>query len=184
MPFVVVYDACVLYPNTQRDLLIRVAQAGLVQAKWTWRILDEMKGALQKRRPDITGEKLDRLCRLMVNAVADCVVEDYEGLADGLKLPDDRDRHVIAAAKQAGAQVIVTSNLKDFPADELAKLNLEAKSPDDFVLDQIDVDDRRLWACMQEIANSRSNPPQDVEDVMDELENSGLIESMARFRSS
>lgn len=47
--------------------------------------------------------------------------------------------------------MIVTSNLKDFPAGELAKLNLEAKSPDDFVLDQIDIDDRRVWACMQEI---------------------------------
>jgi hypothetical protein len=134
--------------------------------------------------PDITDAQLDRLCGLMVDAVADCIVEDYEGLADGLKLPDERNRHVVAAAKQAGAQLIVTSNLKDFPADQLAKLNLEAKSPDDFVLDQIDIDDRRVWACMQEIANSRSNPPQDVEDVMDELENSGLIESMARIRSS
>ena len=35
MPFVVVYDADALYPNAQRDLLIRIAQAGLVQAKWT-----------------------------------------------------------------------------------------------------------------------------------------------------
>lgn len=41
MPVVVVYDASVLYPNTLRDLLIRIAQANLVQAKWTSRILDE-----------------------------------------------------------------------------------------------------------------------------------------------
>lgn len=33
MSFVVVYDANVLYPNALRDLLIRVAQAGLVQAR-------------------------------------------------------------------------------------------------------------------------------------------------------
>ncbi len=33
MPFIVVYDSNVLYPNSLRDLLIRVAQAGLVQAK-------------------------------------------------------------------------------------------------------------------------------------------------------
>ena len=30
--FVVLYDANVLYPSTLRDLLIRIAQAGLVQA--------------------------------------------------------------------------------------------------------------------------------------------------------
>jgi hypothetical protein len=36
MPFIVVYDANVLYPNTLRDLLIRIAQQPhLVQAKWT-----------------------------------------------------------------------------------------------------------------------------------------------------
>ena len=42
MSFVVVYDANVLYPSTLRDLLIRIAQAGLVQARWTDQILDEV----------------------------------------------------------------------------------------------------------------------------------------------
>ena len=49
MTFTVVYDANVLYPNTLRDLLIRIAQSGTVQAKWTNAILDEMAAAL--RRP-------------------------------------------------------------------------------------------------------------------------------------
>ena len=42
MPFVVVYDANALYGNAQRDLLIRIAQSGLVQAKWTDEIRDDM----------------------------------------------------------------------------------------------------------------------------------------------
>ena len=33
MPFIEVYDANVLYPNTLRDLLIRIAQANLVQGE-------------------------------------------------------------------------------------------------------------------------------------------------------
>jgi hypothetical protein len=48
MAFIVVYDANVLYPNTLRDLLIRISQAGLVQAKWTNEILDEMLRALAR----------------------------------------------------------------------------------------------------------------------------------------
>jgi hypothetical protein len=48
MAFIVVYDANVLYPNTLRDLLIRISQAGLVQAKWTNEILDEMLQALSR----------------------------------------------------------------------------------------------------------------------------------------
>jgi len=70
-------------------------------------------------------------------AVADCIVTGYEQLIDGLKLPDPKDRHVLAAAIRAGAQAILTSNMKDFPSSDLAEFNIEAKSPDDFVLDQI-----------------------------------------------
>jgi predicted nucleic acid-binding protein len=112
MTFTVVYDANVLYPNTLRDLLIRIAQSGTVQAKWTNAILDEMGRAL---RPDIPDEKLERLRELMNRAVRDCLVAGYEPLIEGLKLPDPDDRHVLAAAIKAGAQVIVTRNLKDFP---------------------------------------------------------------------
>jgi len=43
----VVYDASVLYPSTLRDLLLRIAQAGMVQAKWTEAILDEVFTALR-----------------------------------------------------------------------------------------------------------------------------------------
>ncbi len=53
MPFVVIYDASVLYPSTLRDLLIRVTQAGLVHARWTEEILDEMLGALKRDRPGV-----------------------------------------------------------------------------------------------------------------------------------
>ena len=40
------------YPNTLRDLLIRIAQSGTVQAKWTNAILDEMTADLRRNRPD------------------------------------------------------------------------------------------------------------------------------------
>ena len=53
MPFIAVYDADVLYPNTLRDLLIRIAQLPhLVQAKWTEKILDEVTANLRKNMPD------------------------------------------------------------------------------------------------------------------------------------
>jgi hypothetical protein len=55
--FVVVYDANVLYPSTLRDLLIRIAQAGLVQAKWTDQILDEVFDSLTRDRPDLAQRR-------------------------------------------------------------------------------------------------------------------------------
>ena len=40
-PFKVVLDANVLYPFTLRDTLLRAAAAGLFQAYWSEKILDE-----------------------------------------------------------------------------------------------------------------------------------------------
>jgi PIN domain len=168
---------------TQRDLLIRIAQHALVQAKWTDQILDEMFRARMRRNRDLDQAKLDRLRELMHNAVADCLITGYEPLIDGLKLPDVGDRHVLAAAIKASAQVIVTPNLKDFPLDDLAGWDMAAKSPDDFVLDQLGIDDRVVFSCVQEIANTRRNPPQTVPDVLAELENVGLMASVAALRS-
>jgi len=182
MPFVVVYDANALYGNAQRDLLIRIAQSGLVQAKWTDQILDEMLGTLGKKRPDIPPEKLGILRELMNKAVRDCLVTGYEPLIESLQVPDPDDRHVLAAAIRSGAQVIVTTNLRHFPEAELGQWNVEAKSPDDFVLDQINIDARIVYSCVREIANSRRNPPDTVDDVLAELERAGLVQSVAALR--
>jgi hypothetical protein len=68
MSFVVAYDACVRYPSFLRDVLIRVAQEGLVQAKWTDQILDEVFRNLRKDRPDLDPTKLRRT-RVLMNGV-------------------------------------------------------------------------------------------------------------------
>lgn len=104
MPFVVLYDANVLYPSTLRDLLIRIAQAGLVQAKWTDEILDEVFDNLTANRPDLDPQKLARTRDLMNSAVRDCMVTGYEPLIEAIDLPDPDDRHVLDAAIKARAQ--------------------------------------------------------------------------------
>lgn len=65
MAFVVICDANVLYPSTLRDLLSRVAEAGLVQAKWTDEILDEVFRNLMRNRPDLDAGRLARTRALM-----------------------------------------------------------------------------------------------------------------------
>jgi predicted nucleic acid-binding protein len=182
MPFIVIYDANVLVGNTLRDLLVRIAQTGLVQAKWTDRILDEALAAVQKIHSDIPPEKLARLRALMIDAVPDCLVTGHEPLIDGLHLRDPQDRHVLAAGIKSGAQVIVTMD-KDFTAEALEPWDIEAKHPDDFVLDQMDIDDRLIWGCVQQIVDSRKRRPVTTEDVLGELERSGLVQSAAALRS-
>src|SRR6266567_4393146 len=139
---------------------------------------------LARNFPDKPKERLERLASLINDSIADCLVTGYEPLIEGLKIPDPDDRHVLAAAIKAGAQVIVTANLKDFPADDLRPWNVEAKSPDDFVLDQLHINDKVVFACVQQIADSRKRHPASVRDVLGELERSGLVQSVAALRAS
>lgn len=67
----------------------------------------------------------------MNKAIRDCLVTGYEPLLEAIELPDPDDRHVLAAAIKARAQVIVTHNLKDFPPAALEAWDMEAKSADD-----------------------------------------------------
>ena len=140
MAFVAVYDASVLYPSTTRDLLIRIAQAGLVQAKWTDTILDEVFDNLTANRPDLDPARLQRTRTLMAAAIRDVLVAGYEPLIEAVTLPDPDDRHVLATAIRARAQLIVTNNLRDFPATALTRWDVQAVGPDDFVRAQIDLD--------------------------------------------
>src|SRR5450756_327211 len=87
MTFVVIYDANVLYPSTLRDVLIRLAQTGLVQAKWTETILNETFRSLHAKRPDLDETRLQRTRNLMNLAVRDAVVTGYEPLIGSSTCP-------------------------------------------------------------------------------------------------
>lgn len=178
MAFIAVYDANVLYPGSLRDLLVRLAQTGLFQARWSDQILDEMIDAISRRQPELRN-RLDRTRQLMTQAVPDCLVTGYEPLIDGLSLPDPEDRHVLAAAIRCHAEVIVTTNLKDFPADQLEFYDIGAQSPDEFVLNVIDLAPARVLAVVQEQARQLTNPPSTLDDLLDRLRTVGLPRSVA-----
>jgi hypothetical protein len=182
MAFTVVYDACVLYPAPLRDLLVRIANTGIVRARWTDRVLDECFEAILRNEPARDRGALARTRELMTQAVPDCLVTGYESLVDGLELPDPNDRHVVAAAIRCGAQVVVTANLDDFPAERLLPYNLEAQHPDDFVFHCIDLAPGRVAQVLAAQSAALKNPPVSVEQVLDRLRAQGLVQSAARLR--
>lgn len=182
MAFVVVYDACVLHPAPLRDLLLRIAESRIVQAKWTDEILDETFASILERRPDLTPERLARTRQMMCDAIDDCLVTGHAGLADAIRLPDEGDRHVVAAAIRCGAQAIITANVRDFPTDALEPLEMTALHPDTFVLDLIDLAPGLVMRVVQEQASALKRPPHSLTDVLDVLEQCGLVRTTAELR--
>ena len=181
MRFVVVLDACVLYPAPIRDFLVRLATAGLFAAKWTDQIHDEWTRSLLVTRPDLT-DALERTRALMDQAVPDCLVEGYEPLIEGLSLPDPDDRHVLAAAIRAGAQAIVTINLKDFPAPSLAPYGIEAVHPDTFLEQQLDLHEGAVVTMAKRHRAALRNPPKCVDAYLATLAAHGLVVTADRLR--
>ena len=76
----------------------------------------------------------------------------------------------------------MTSNLKDFPAEQIAAFGLEAVHPDDFVLDCIDLAPAAIVAAVEAQAAALKAPPQTVGDVLDTLQRNGIVQSVAKLR--
>jgi hypothetical protein len=180
--FTVVYDACCLYPAPLRDLLMELATAELFRAKWTAAIHDDWMRNLLLDRPDLTREKLERTCALMNEHAPDCLVEGYEHLIPLATLPDADDRHVVAAAIHARADAIVTFNLKDFPASELARFNLEAIHPDDFISFQFDLQEHAVVIAAQRCLRRLKAPPKTAEEYLATLEAQSLPKTVKALR--
>jgi predicted nucleic acid-binding protein len=154
----------------------------VVRARWSEIILDECFRNISKQRPELKPELLARTRELMKRAVPDCLVTGFEGLVDGLVLPDPDDRHVLAAAIRAGAQTIVTFNLRDFPDEKLASYDIEAKHPDEFVLNTIDLAPAIVTKVVGEQAAALRNPPRTIADLLETLRDQGLVRSVAKLR--
>ena len=173
---------CVLYPAPLRDLLMHLALTDLFRAKWTDDIHEEWMRSVLKTRPDLRREQLERTRDLMNAHVRDCLVTGYEDLIDSLALPDPDDRHVLAAAIRAGANVVVTFNLKDFPPDALGKYGIEGQHPDDFVVHLLGTDSAAVCVAVKRHRLSLKRPPKSVAEYLAALERHGLVRTVEELR--
>jgi predicted nucleic acid-binding protein len=162
---------------------MQLALTDLFRAKWTNRIHDEWIRNLLKNRPDLKREQLEKTRRLMNASTRDCLVEGYDDLIDSIKLPDEDDRHVLAAAIHAHAGIIVTFNLKDFPPKTLRQHKIEAIHPDDFVMRLIKMDSGAVCEAARQHRARLQNPPKTVEEYLLTLANQGLVKTVKHLKA-
>lgn len=167
-----VLDTNVIYPLWIRDLLMWFAYFELYTPKWSKNIFDEWIEVM-KRKGIEENEALKRAARINL-AFPDALVKNYEPLIDLLNLPDLKDRHVLAAAIKTNADLIITNNLKDFPAEYLSSFGLKAKTPDDFFTDIIDLNHDLSVQAFKKLVLNKKNPPVNPYDVLDIFRNNGL----------
>lgn len=181
--FAAVFDACVFYPAPLRDLLMQLAMTDLFRAKWSSMIHDEWMAAVARDRPDLDADRLQRTRERMDSHVRDCLVSGFQPLIESLHLPDPDDRHVLAAAIRCRASLIVTYNLRDFPADVLSGFDIEAQHPDEFVAGLLDLAPAQVVAAARTVRDRLGNPPMTAERYLANLEKRELVETVAVLRA-
>lgn len=171
--FSVLLDACVLVPVTLADTLLRLAEADLYRPLWSTAILDEVHQAIEIIHPELADGRAHRRLDAMRGAFEDACVMDWEALVDAIVLPDPKDRHVVAAAQRGRADLIVTMNSKDFPEEQLQALALEVQHPDEFLLNQLDLDPEITIRTLKDQAAAGQNPTITVPSLLERLSRCG-----------
>ncbi len=176
---VALYDANVLYPAQLRDLLIHLAVADLARPHWTDEIHEEWIRNVLADYPDLSRKQLERTRRLMEKALPAARVTGYRRHVERLSLPDPDDRHVLAAAIEAGAGFVVTFNLRDFPQSALAPRGIRALHPDAFVVSLCEEDPDGVLRAMQRHRASLRRPPKSSGEYLTSLRRAGLDHTAA-----
>lgn len=181
-PFVVVLDANVLFPFRARDVLLTFAQEGLFRARFTDEILDEWTRNLIKKKPHLeeSVRAQEQVIRIQFD---ECLVTGHAPLIAGLSLPDLDDRHVLAAAIRCSAQVIVTENHKDFPAEVLDEYGVITLGADDMLANTFDLFPQRGARALRRVRKRYNNPPMTPSEFLFDLTKCGLSKLAATARA-
>lgn len=133
---VVLADANVLYSRVLRDYLLYAADQEVISITWSATILREVTRNLAEKRPGFSVESGERLVAAMNDAFPLAEFEpegDAYARLDDESLPDEGDRHVIAAALAAEAHVLCTANTRDFPFAVMDRLSVLVATPDELL---------------------------------------------------
>lgn len=167
--FRVVLDACVMIPQNLNNLLLTLADHELFTPVWSDHLLDEVRRNLVVKI-GIAAERADHRIAAMREAFPHAVDHSsgYLELRDAMK-NHPKDRHVLAAAVASNAQLIVTANIRDFPASACDLHGVVAVHPDDFLLDQLDLDPQRVIAAISDLIGRNRRAPCTMSEFVDAI---------------
>jgi predicted nucleic acid-binding protein len=159
--FRVVLDACVLAPANLCDLLLSLAESPrLYLPLWSEEILAEVRRT-QIARLGFSDQLADSWQAAVRQNFPESIVQGYEPLIGSCQ-SHEKDRHVLAAAIKAGAELIVTSNLRHFPAKHLEPWGVAVTDPASYLITLYSMEAGVVVAKLVAIAARRRKSPQEV----------------------
>ena len=118
---------------------------------------------LQLRRPNAGRAAVERTRSLMDAALPDALVTVT--ITGDNHLPDPDDQHVLDAALSAGASVLLTFNLADFPASALPP-HLQVVHPDAFLVACLEQQQGGVLDALRELRADLKKPPFNPDELL------------------
>jgi PIN domain len=181
--FTVVLDACTIFPMLPRDVLLTLAAHEFFSPKWSPRIRAEWTRNLLARMKERSTEsdvqrRVERIVAAMDAAFPDAESDTELVEPEILEPVSSKDRHVVVTAIATHADAIVTFNVTDFAAAHLKEhLEIEVIHPDDFVMDLVDLNEKRAVAAFRELRARKKNPPWETSELIQRLRDAGLVQT-------
>lgn len=164
-------DANVFVTVWTIDVMLTLAEGGLVDPRWSDMVMREAEEAIRR----VKGGNPARYLAAIESAfpLAEVVVEGID--LPGVKLPDPDDLHVVSGALEAECATIVTYNLKDFPTESLRPLGVRAVHPDEFLMTVARANPVETYAAVCLLVAGKEHPPRSMEEEIEGLRRNRLF---------
>jgi len=154
-----------------------------IDLRWTDLIECEWVNSLERRmarRPDPSA----KTAALMRKSIPGYDVPGYDAHLHRVPNSNPKDRHVAAAAVGCAPSILVTWNLRDFDAAELAAFDVELTQPDEFLVKLFQGAPDRVHASVEKaygfVAQGHRRRDQSVPSWSDYLDVLATREATAR----
>jgi predicted nucleic acid-binding protein len=171
MAFPAFLDTCALFSPTLTDTLLRIAEEDAFRPHWSGAVLAELKAALV--REGLPVARVEKRISSMESAFPDASVSGYEPLV-GAMTCHPKDRHVLAAALYGRCEVLVTFNIKDFPPSSTASHQVAVVTPDEFLLDQLDLYPAKVGRALVGQMTTARRPRVSMGQLLSRLSRAGV----------
>lgn len=177
-------DTNVLFPFSIMDLLLGMAEDGIHEFIWSNDLLDEWERVIVEN-----SERSAESAASIVAAIREFFEDgeiptaSYAAEVDDMPSADLDDRKHIAAAKVGRATVLLTRNLKHFPAEPLLEMSIRVLDADAYFCEQLAGSPEQMLWTVTRIAGEKRRPAMTVGELLSTLGNAGVPEFASRFRA-
>ena len=158
-------DANVLRGQLTTDTLLSLANARLFEPHWSEQVLEEVR---RNRPAGVLESSIDSRFAQMNKIFPAAMTSGYEPLMPQMRA-DEKDKHVLAAAVQSGADVLVTENVKDFDPPTSGQYAMPVERTSAFLNRLLEENQDQVVEAMNKMVARNRREPTTTPELVDKM---------------